>query len=244
MSEQTPPTPPEAEQPPSGGIAIEGSGDVSVRGDMAGRDIVRNVTTVGFSAAAVQRLLLVVGGLVFVTAACFFAGGLVVGGTIVAVLNKPVEVSQSAADSMQASLAALQGLPAGTPFQQTFTEVQLNSYWALVAGPRVGLTPGTGAARLLGDNRVVLAGKFAALGNFKVLAVVEPRVNQPGQVIQVDSAAVQVVPVGNSSFGWLPVPTAVLRPVVGGVNNMFGSRVELQGVSSSGQALTVKGVGR
>ena len=244
MSEQTPPTPPEAEKPPSSGIAIEGSGDVTVRGDMAGRDIVRNVTTVGFSATAVQRLLLVVGGLVFVTAACFFVGGLAVGGAIVAVLNHPVEVSQSAADSMQTSLNALRALPAGAPFQQTFTEAQLNSYWALVAGPQVGLTPGTGAARLLGDNRVVLAGKFAALGNFKVLAVVEPRVNQPGQLIQVDSAAVQVVPVGNTSFGWLPVPTAILRPVVDGVNNMLSSRVVLQGVSASGQALTVKGVGR
>ncbi len=244
MSEQAPPTPPEAEQPPSGGIAIEGSGDVSVSGDMAGRDIVQNVTTVGFSAAAVQRLLLVVGGLVFVTAACFFAGGLAVGGAIVAALNKPVEVSQSAADSMQASLNALRALPAGTPFQQTFTEAQLNSYWALVAGPQVGMTPGTGAARLLGDNRVVLAGKFAALGNFKVLTVVEPAVNQPGQLVQVDSAAVQVVPLGNSSLGWLPVPTAVLRPVADGVNRMFGSRVELQGVSTSGQGITVNGVGR
>ena len=244
MSEQTPSIPPEAEKPPSSGIAIEGSGDVSVRGDMAGRDIVRNVTTVGFSATAVQRLLLVVGGLVFVTAACFFVGGLAVGGAIVAVLGHPVEVSQSAADSMQTSLNTLRALPAGTPFQQTFTEAELNSYWALVVGPRVGLTPGTGAARLLGDNRVVLAGKFAALGNFKVLAVVEPRVNQPGQLIQVDSAAIQVVPVGNTSFGWLPVPTSVLRPVVDGVNSMFGSQVELQGVSAVGQALTVKGVGR
>ena len=34
--------------------------------------------------------------------------------------------------------------------------------------------PGSGAARLLDDNRLVLAGKFAALGNLKALAVVKP----------------------------------------------------------------------
>jgi hypothetical protein len=171
-------------------------------------------------------------------------GGLAVGGAIVAVLSHPVEVSQSAANSMQASIETLRVLPAGTPFQATFTEAQLNSYWELVAGPQIGLTPGTGAARLLGDNRVVLAGKFAALGNFKVLAVVEPRVNQPGQLFQLDSAAVQVVPLGNTSFGWLPVPAAVLRPLVDRVNNLVGSSLELQGVSTSGSALTVNGVGR
>ena len=244
MSEQMPSIPPEAEKPPSSGVTIAGSGDVTVSGDVAGRDIVRNTTIVGFSPAAVQRLLLIVGGLVFVTAACFFGGGVVVGGAIVAALNRPVEVSQAAADSMQVYLDKLQTLPAGTPFQQTFTEAELNSYWALVAGPKVGLTPGTGAARLLGDNRVVLAGKFAALGNFKVLAVVEPRVNQPGQLLQVDSAAVQVVPLRNTSIGWLPIPVAALRPVVDEVNNLVGSSVELQGVSSSGLSLTVNGVGR
>jgi len=244
MSDQTPPTSPVPEQPPSSGVAIEGAGHVTVGGDVAGGNITRTTTTVGFTAAAVQRLLLMVGALVFVTAACFFAGGLAVGGAIVAVLNRPVAVSLGAANSMQASLDALRALPAGAPFRQGFTEVELNSYWELVVGPRVGLKPGTGAVRLLGDNRVVLAGQFAALSNFKVFAVVEPRLNQPGQLFQVDSAAIQVLPLGNSRFGWLPVPAAALQPLMSGVNNLFGSSVELQGVSVSGSALTVNGVGR
>jgi hypothetical protein len=243
MSEQMPPLPPETEKPPSSSVDFEGSGSVTVGGDVAGRDIVKNTTNVGFSADVVQRLLLIVGGLVFVTAACFFASGLAVGGAIVAVLGRPVAVSQSAALSMQASIDALRNLPAGTPFQQTFTEVELNSYWGLIAGPQVGLTPGTGAARLLSGNRVVLAGKFAALGNLKVLAVVEPRVNTLGQPFKIDSAAIRVVPLGDTSLGWLPVPTAVLQPVMDGVTKLLGSSVELTAASVSGSTLTVNGVG-
>jgi hypothetical protein len=247
MSDQTPPPSsrsPEIEPISASHVDFEGAGSVTVEGDVAGRDVVKNTTNVGFSAAAVQRLLLIVGGLVFVTAACFFASGLVVGGAIVAVLNKPVAVADSAAASMQASIDTLQALPPGTPFQQTFTEVELNSYWELVIGPQIGLTPGTGAARLLDNNRVLLAGKFAALGNLKALAVVEPRVNTPGQLFKVDSAAIQVLPLGNSSLGWVPVPAGVLQPVMDGVNRLFGSKVELTGASVSGPALTVNGVGR
>jgi hypothetical protein len=244
MSDQTPPHP-ETDQPPAGGVNFEGPGEVTVRGDVAGRDVVTNTntTTVGFSAAAVQRLLLVVGALVFVTAACFFSGGLLVGGVLVAALNKPVAVSQSAALSMQSDIAALQNLPPGTPFQQTFTEEELNSYWELVVGPQIGLTPGTGAARLLSDNRVLLAGQFAALGNFKVMAVVKPLVNTPGKLFEVNSAAVRLVSLGNTSLGWLPVPAAALQPVMDGVNRLFGPSVELTAASVSGPALTVNGVG-
>jgi hypothetical protein len=243
MPETMPPQPPETDQPPAGPVNFEAAGDVTVGGDVAGRDVVRTTTNVGFSAAAVQRLLLIVGALVFVTAACFFAGGLLVGGALVVALNRPVEVSQGAALSMQTKLDALQSLSAGSVFQQTFTEAELNSYWALVAGPQVGLTPGTGAARLLSGNRVLLAGQFAALGHFKVLAVVKPQVNTPGRLFQVDSAAIQVVSLGNTSLGWLPVPAALLQPVMDGVVRLSGSSVELTGVSVSGPAVTVNGVG-
>ena len=243
MSEQMPPTPPEREKPPSGGVNIGGSGNVTVGGDVAGGDIVKTTTQVGFSAAAVQRLLLIVGGLVFVTAACFFGGGLLVGGAIVAALNRPVEVSPEAASSMQTKINRLQAVEPGAPFHETFTEVELNSYWELVAGPQMGLTPGTGAARVLGNNRVVLSGKFASLGNFKVLAVVEPRVNTPGRLFQVDSAAIQLVPLGDTSLGWLPAPASAAQPVVDRVDKLFGSNVEFTGTSVSGPTLTVNGLG-
>jgi hypothetical protein len=221
------------------------AGNVTVEGNVAGHDVIQTTTNVGYSAAAVQRLLLTVGGLVFVTAFCFFSAGVLVAGTVAAVIGRSVEVSQTAAQSMQASIDALSNLPAGTPFQQTFTEAELNSYWELVVGPQIGLKPGTGAARLLGgDNRLALAGQFAALGNFKVLAVVDPLVNVPGQLFKVDSAAIQVVPLGNTSLGWVPFPAAALQPMVDNVNKLAGARVDLTGVSVSGSELTVNGVGR
>ncbi len=64
------------EQP--GGVNVEGGGDVTVGGDVAGRDVVKTTTTttfVGFSPKDVQRLIIVVAAIVFATAACFFSGG-------------------------------------------------------------------------------------------------------------------------------------------------------------------------
>ena len=243
MTDATPPSPrPEPEPAPSG-VEIDSAGQVTVGGDVAGRDVIRHTTQVGFSAAAVQRLLLTVGGLVLVTAICFFAGGLLVGATFVAVLSRPVAVLPSAAQSMQATLDGLMSLPPGTPFEASFSEVELNSYWELVLGPQVGLSPGTGAARLLDDGRLVLAGNFAALGNLRALAVVAPQVNTPGQLFRIDSVAVQAVSLGDGSLGWLPVPAGVLQPLLGTVSELAGPNVEFTGVSASASTLTVSGIG-
>ena len=65
-----------------------------------------------------------------------------------------------------------------------------------------------------------------------------PHTNLPGQLFQVDSAAIQVLPLGDTSLGWRPVPAAAVQPVMDRVNNLFGSRVELTGASVSRAALT------
>ncbi len=228
-----------------GGVEIRGHADVSVGGDLAGRDIVKTSTTnVGFSASAVQRLLITVGAIVFVTAACFFVGGAVVGGAVIAALNKFVPVSAQAADSMQVKLNALQSLPPGAPFQQTFSEEELNSYWQLIAAPQVGIAPGTGKVRLLGDNKVLVAGRVGTVGNLMVAAVFTPQLNRPGQAFRLDSAAVRVLPLGNSSFGWVPLPAGVLRPLADNVNRLFSPTLEFTQVHGSAPAgLTVGGVG-
>lgn len=246
--DQTPPAPPEHSRAVQGGVEIGGRAAVSVGGDVAGRDVVRTTTTnVGFSAAAVQRLIIVVGALVFVTAACFFAGGIMVGGALIVALNRPVSVSPQAADSMQAKLDALQALPAGQPFQQTFTEEELNSYWQLTAGPQVGIAPGTGAVRLLDDNKILIAGRATGLGNLMVAATFEPQVNRPGQPFKMDGAAVKVLSLGATSVGWMPIPTAPLQPVAENVSKLFSPKLEFTAVASSSstgqRALTVSGIG-
>jgi hypothetical protein len=242
---QAGPPPPEKEEAGQGGVEIQGRAEVSVGGDLAGRDIVRTSTTnVGFSVAAVQRLVITVGALVFVTAACFFIGGIVVGGAVIAALNRSVNVSAEAADSMQAKLNALQALPAGAAFQQTFTEEELNSYWQLTAGPQVGMTPGTGKVRLLDDNKLLVAGRGGAWGNLMLAAVFAPQLNHPGQPFRLDSAAVRVLPLGATSFGWLPLPAAALQPLAENVNRLFSPTLEFTAVTGSAPAgLTVDGVG-
>jgi hypothetical protein len=35
---------------------------------------------------------------------------------------------------------------------------------------------------------------------------------------------VQALPLGRALFGWVAVPTAVLRPLTGGINDLFSGR--------------------
>src|SRR3989337_621618 len=71
----------------SGGIDVEG--DASVGGDVAGRDVVKSTTVVGYSEKAVLRLVIVVRAMVFLTAARFFTGGIALGSRGFAALERP-----------------------------------------------------------------------------------------------------------------------------------------------------------
>jgi hypothetical protein len=247
MSDQTQPHRPRADGPASGAVKIEGQGDVSVGGDVAGRDVVKTTTQIGFSATAVQRLVLSVGALVFITAACFFASGVATGAALLA-LAKSVNVSAQAADSMQAKLDALQALAPGETFQQTFTEEELNSYWQLVAGPAVGLTPGSGAVRLLPGHQILIAGTTGTTGGFRAAAIFEARLNSPAQAFKLDSAAVQILSLGSTRWGWAPVPVAALQPVTQNINHLFPPGLVFTSVmdsTESGQpAITVSGTAK
>jgi hypothetical protein len=247
MSDQTQPHLPKADDAGGGVVKIEAKGDVTVSGDVAGRDVVKTTTQIGFSEAAVQRLVLTVGVLVFITAACFFASGVAAAGAALA-LAKSVNVSSQAADSMQAKLDALQALKPGETFQQTFTEEELNSYWQLVAGPQIGLTPGTGAVRLLPGHQILIAGRTRMTGNYRVAATFEPRLDSPGQTFKLDSAAVQVLPLGSTQWGWVPVPAAVLQPLAQNVNGLFPPGLAFASVTDSTEAgqpaMTVSGTVR
>ena len=70
---------------------MQTSGDVNVGGDIVGRDKVTQTTTtvtnVGMAPEAVRRLVITVGVMVFVTALCFFSGGLVVGAAALQALS-------------------------------------------------------------------------------------------------------------------------------------------------------------
>lgn len=212
------------EPKPDGDLNIASSGDVNVGGDVAGRDVVKNTTTttvthVGFSEKAVQRLLLMVGAMVFVTAACFFTGGVALGFAAFPALSRPVGSSQSAAQNFQTNLSELQALPAGQAVQFTFTEDEISSYVKFIIGPQLGFAPESGRARFVDDTSIVIAGNLESANNLPVAATFQLS-NEPGQPLQLTGAAAQLLDTG-SAFGWVAVPTGMLQSVQDRLNSLL-----------------------
>jgi hypothetical protein len=212
----------------SGGVAIDGQ-QVSVGRDVAGRDIVTTttVTHTGLGAAEVQRLMITVGVLVFVTAACFFSGGVAVGGVAIAALNRPVPKSDEMAIAMRNKLDQVADLSSGQSLELAFTEAELCSYVWRDLGPQIGLKDAE--ARLLGSGRFVISGRWSGLGNSRIAATF--RLQEGDTPIRLESAAMQVLPLGDSSFGWVAIPPQALQPVQDRLNRELG-HVELGPVSS------------
>lgn len=233
-----PPVPPALPPAVQAGGSVGGdvvSGDVhrvtTAGRDVVGRDVVTTTTTnVGFSAAAVQRLIITVGVLVFATAACFFSGGVFVGGAALAALNRPVSSDDPAAAAQFAeALGTVQGLPPGTPFSFTFTEQQISAYFRQVVAPASGVTDGK--VRMLADGRLVVGGRAQDLGGLPFAAIFAWQ-ETPGVPLRLTSAAVQALRLGRSRFGWVAVPTALLQPVAARVNQPFGN-VRLTNVAAA-----------
>lgn len=213
----------------SGGIDFEG--DVDVGGDVAGRDVNKSVT-VGFSEKAVQRLVITVGVIVFVTAACFFTGGVALGAGLSA-LNREVNSSRDAAASFTEKLQDAEAVSAGETQRFEFSEDELSSYVRFVAGPQIGLSDGK--ARIIDQDSIVVGGKLAGLGNLNVAATYRLQENED-TAFQLESAAVQLVSIEGSSFGWVAVPNALLQQYTQPVEDRLGNfRVtHIQSIAGSG----------
>lgn len=211
----------------SGGVDFDG--DVDVRGDVAGRDVVRH-TVVGYSPRAVQRLIITVGVLVFVTAACFFSGGILIGARVFAALDRlpvnasgqSVQSSPEAARDFQAKINTIQSLEPGQAFQFTFSEDELSSYIHFQIGADLGLRDGK--ARFIEPGLVAIGGQVQDLGNLNAVATfrVQEDADQP---LRLESAAVQLVSIRNSSFGWVSVPAGLLAPLADRANGLLGEFV-------------------
>jgi hypothetical protein len=215
--------------------------------DIVGRDVVTTTTTtnVGFGIEAVQRLVITIGLLVFVTAACFFAGGAAVGGAAIAALNRSVGSNTQSAAEFEAALAQLQRLPAGTAFSFPFTEEQISSYFRLTLVPeRPELGISDGKVRLLDAGDVVVGGRAERLGRMAFAATFEWQTT-PGRPLALKAVALQVLPLGNSRLGWIPVPAGLLGNVENSVNALFGN-VQLTAVSHDAHTgvWTVRGITR
>jgi hypothetical protein len=209
-----------------GGDVVVGDYEKNVRAgrDVVGRDVVTtsNTTNVGFSAAAVQRLLITVGMMVFVTAACFFSGGVIVGGTALAALDRQVASDDPAAAAEFAELLQiLRDLPPGQVVQFSFTEQQLSAYFRQEVAPTLPLDITEAKVRLLDSGDLVVGGRAGALGGARFAATFVWQ-DEVGAPLRLDAAAVEVLPLRNRVFGWVAVPTLVLRPLTDGLNDLFG----------------------
>lgn len=209
----------------------------------AGRDVVGGnvvtTTNVGFTIEAVQRLVIVVGLLVFVTAFCFFSSGFVLGGAALVALDRPVASSEAAAQRFAEGLAALRSLQPGQTAQFTFTEDEISSYFRFILGPNLGsMNVQDGRVRLMGDGQLVAGGRAAGLGGaqFAATFVVTQEIGRP---LDLQAAAVRVLPTG-TPFGWVLVPNVFLGGLEDSLNDQFGNVQVLDGVAhDDGKTWTV-----
>ncbi len=190
--------------------------------DIVGRDVVTSTSTtiVGFSPKAVMQLVLSVGILVFVTAACFFSGGIFVGGAALVALERPVNSNnEAAARRFAEKLQLLQALPAGQFFQVIFTEEEISSYFRLVVAPTLPGGIRDGKVRLLDNGELVVGGQAGFLRDANFVATFAWQ-DVPGQPLRLKGAAVRLLP-GESAFGWVAVPGIALGPVTSQLNSLF-----------------------
>lgn len=213
LPEQTPPPP----EPARSEIQISGS-EVSAGGDIVGGDVhvagdsIRGqAVTVqqGFSFPQVQRLVLIVGGLVFATALVFFVVGALSAAALLNVLNRPVQSSPQAAREMQQKISEIQNLPPGSDFRQVFAEDEISSYFRFVLGPQLGIREGK--ARLMDEpGQIALGGNLASAGGLPFLAQLE--VTTGAVPFQVKRTWLKVIPTPEGvNFGWIIVPTPALK---------------------------------
>ena len=211
---------------------VVGGDKITAGRDVAGRDIVhiddRDVIQVGYSSKAVQRLVITVGVLVFVTAACFFSGGILIGARVFSQFDRlPINAqgqlvnsSEASALSMAHKIEEAKAIGAGDQYLLEFSEDELSSYIHFVIGPELGLVDGR--ARFVAPGVIAISGQFGALGNLPVLVTFSVQSNA-SEIVQVEQVAVQVLRIENSSFGWVIVPNVLVAQIAGKVKDILGS---------------------
>jgi hypothetical protein len=230
MSEQ--PTPSELRESPvtqnvSGGVTVQPGGDANVGGDVVGRDKVTQsttVTNVGMTPEAVRRLVIAVGAMVFVTAFCFFSGGIVVGAVALQALGRPVDSSLANAATFQARLDEVNAKEAGEWVVWSFTEGELSAYFRHELGPRIGIASETGRARILPNETVEFYGRWSGLSKLPVLVVTSIE-KDSATLYHLKSAAVRLFGNEDSAFGLIALPNFVAQPLVDAINADIGRQV-------------------
>lgn len=243
------PTLPERPLPPvdstPSGVDIRGNdvragrdivgGDVNVAGDSISAQQVH--VQRGFSADQVQRLVLLVGGLVLITALIFFIVGAISAVAVASVLSRPLPGGSppSAAFEMQQKIDALNSLEPGQRFRVLFTEEQISSYWRHIAGPSLGIS--NGKARLMDKaGQIALGGNLDSLNGLPVMAQIQ--VTTTEIPLEVEGVWVKILPTPEGvTFGWIPV-TALAQNFKQQINQALFGKVRFTQIGQTGGGST------
>jgi hypothetical protein len=156
--------------------------------------------------------------MVFVTALCFFSGGIVVGFAALQAFQRPLPSTLPAAEGFQAGLNQVQALPSGQAFRWSYTETELSSYMRFILGPQIGFDA---RARFLSSDEVAFQGSWSGMLGLPVTVVTRMEADSP-QLYHTVSAALQILPLPNSSLGWVALPASAVQPLVDAINRDIG----------------------
>lgn len=231
MTEQPTPSEPRessSTQNVSGGVTVQPGGDANVGGDVVGRDKVTQTTTtvtnVGMTPEAVRRLVIAVGVMVFVTAFCFFSGGVVAGAVALQALKRDVDSSLANADRFQGKLAQVNDAESGQVVVWGFTEEELSAYFRHYLGPRIGIVDEKGRVRILPNETVEFYGRWSGFSKLPVLVVTSIE-KDSATLYHLKSAAVRLFGEEDSAFGLIAIPNFVAQPLVDAINANIGQQV-------------------
>lgn len=223
--------------PPQNGIDIQGDaragrdivgGDVNIGGDSISGGTVS--VQRGFSAAEVQRLVLIVGGIVFGTALVFFIVGAVAAASLVSVLNRPLIGGSrpEAAAQMQHKIDALNSLQSGQAFRVGFAEDEVSSYFRFVLGPAIGISDGK--ARFTDvPGQIVIGGNADNFGGLPMMAVIQTTTSKVP--FELTSAWLKIIPTPQGmAFGWIPV-TPLAQNLNHQINSLLFGKVQFTSIN-------------
>lgn len=221
----------------SGGVDFED--DAVITGDVAGRDVVKSETTIGFSAKAVQRLIITVGALVFAATALAFILGFFVASRIVPDLQKPVASSPELAASLDAKLQEAQDAAPGETRDLEISEEELNSFVNREGGD-FGLT--NAKARFVEPGLVAIGGNLDSLGGLEVAATFRLQ-EDASRIVELESAGVRLLSIQGSALGWAALPNFAVAGFADRVNQKLGSGYTITRVwgSASDWNVTIQG---
>jgi hypothetical protein len=181
--------------------------------------VTENEQNTAFSvpAARALRLGIGIGAGIMLIIFIAFSGGIFLG-TRIAVANAPVQTSPTVGNSVNNTLNQINQLPAGTTFNVGFSDTEASSYLRRI-DQDFGLQ--NAQVRFTENNEAVVKAQIPALGNREVLVTYELGTQNGRLTANLKGAAVNVLRLQNTNFGWVAIPNVLLANLDTQVQNQL-----------------------